>query len=228
MLTEKQMVWLDSLWKQITLYAASNPLFVDTAELEEVFDTVDRIDKGNNEITKAQFDKVLVAFQNVLATRPVARWHKHGEEWLIKGHPSLVQSGETIIVVSRKGEQEIVVGDIVGKLGDDIVARPYVAPAKEGSFTATEEGFYWRDGNIIEAAKTKKGILVAHLIGPDNKRKEYLGKKGLVNVERKLTVEEIKESGKETSNCLICHKILENEESLRFGIGPTCRAKLGI
>lgn len=34
--------------------------------------------------------------------------------------------------------------------------------------------------------------------------------------------------GRETGNCCICNRLLTNEESVKFGIGPICAAKFGF
>jgi hypothetical protein len=97
---------------------------------------------------------------------------------------------------------------------------------KDKTVVDVAPGYYWKDEQIIEAYHTKNGFLVARTI-VNNKKGEYLGKAGLSGLGEKLTLEEIKEFGRETGHCMICSKELTDPVSIEMGIGPVCLAKGG-
>ena len=226
-LTDKQVNYLGGLWREIKTYSESAP-DVDTSALEPLFDLVVQVEVGDPGFTRSQFNEMIDAFKDILATRPVARWKKIGDTWALNGPESIMVEGNTITVVSRKGEQQVVVGKILNAFEGEVIAE--VAKdepeSTDGTFTATKEGFYWRGEEIIEAAFTKNGYLVAHLL-EDNKRVEYLGQKGLRGLDRQLTFEEVQEKGRETGTCMSCGRHLTDPESILNGIGPICSTKGG-
>jgi hypothetical protein len=65
-------------------------------------------------------------------------------------------------------------------------------------------------------------------ITPDGR---YIGKEAVLERLHEVAARPLEESqlfGKQTGRCACCGKELENEESVRLGIGPVCRSKWGF
>lgn len=152
------------------------------------------------------------------------RWKKVGEDWLVSG-PDL-QAGETVTVTSSKGKQEVTIESVVGDFG---------VPRREKVPENVEEGIWHnKNGDLIEVAKTRNGQLVGKLIDPETAKRTYLGKRGLLGLTDRLTLEEAKEFGKATGNCMVCGRELTNDKnpgpdgltSVERGLGPICMTRL--
>lgn len=165
-------------------------------------------------------------FKNILDANTSAsqkiRWKKVGAEWLISGSAEVLIEGTEVEVTSKKGTQKVTVGRIYSNDNGNVLAYPM----KDKAVDNVTPGFYWKDEQIIEAYHTKNGFLVARTI-VNNKKGDYLGKAGLAGLGEKLTLDEIKEFGRETGHCMICSKELTDPVSIEIGIGPICLAKGG-
>lgn len=149
------------------------------------------------------------------------RWKKIGAEWLISGSAEILIEGTEVEVTSKKGTQKVTVGRIYSTDNGNALAYPMKDKAVEN----VTPGFYWKDDQIIEAYNTKNGFLVARTI-VDNKKGEYLGKAGLSGLGEKLTLEEMKQFGRETGRCIICSRELTQEHTMAQGMGDKCAAGL--
>lgn len=164
-------------------------------------------------------------FKNILDTNTPAsqkiRWKKVGAEWLISGSAEILIEGTEVEVTSKKGTQKVTVGRIYSTDNGNALAYPMKDKAVEN----VTPGFYWKDSNIIEAYHTKNGFLVARTI-VNNKKGEYLGKAGLSGLGERLTLEEMKQFGRETGRCIICSRELTQEHTMAQGMGDKCAAGL--
>ena len=142
------------------------------------------------------------------------RWEKVGDNWFIKG-PNL-EAGKTYTVTSGKGEKQVTVATVSGGFG--VPERKKIEIREDVS-----EGI-WRndDEQLIEVALTRNGQLVGKLIDEETGKREYLGKRGLGGLTRKLTLEEAQEWGRRTGVCCSCGRELTDPDSISRGLGPIC------
>lgn len=87
-----------------------------------------------------------------------------------------------------------------------------------------EIGFYSQNDEIFKVKESRAGRKYAMRLTDDGF--EYApGAIGKIQSENKMTLDEAKEYGKMTGNCMCCGRILTNENSIAEGIGPICASK---
>ena len=90
-----------------------------------------------------------------------------------------------------------------------------------------DEGHYWYEGKPVKvkAALYGSGRLYALVLSQEG----FTYEAGLVTKlrpEHKMTIEQAMQWGKLYGVCCICGRVLTNEESIEWGIGPVCREKV--
>lgn len=169
--------------------------------------------EGNNKAAGQVIDLLLSLIKDVKQRTGFVeyRWTKIGNQFVVVG-PNL-EEGMEVTVTSRKGEKKVKIGKVVDGNG---------YPVREEISNNVTEGIWEnKDGDYIEVAMTRNGQLVGKSIDENGKR-TYLGKRGLVDLKRKLDLSEIKAFGVHTGTCMVCGKKLTNPESIEAGIGPVC------
>jgi hypothetical protein len=162
------------------------------------------------------------------------KWRKQGDIWCVVGSAEQITVGATVTVTSSRGEQSVTIASIAHT---DDAGRVYGIPAQDDKVkgkSVTEPGFYWKDSEIIEAYLTRNNQLVGRLIHSHGE-KEYLGKRGLIGLDKPMTTEELAEFaaawGFAQKHCMFCGKSLGDEgdnRSVEVGYGPKCAAKNGL
>jgi hypothetical protein len=105
--------------------------------------------------------------------------------------------------------------------------KPKAATAKATELVG--EGFYCV-GEAYYKVQTSKssGKCYALVFNPATKKFEFAkGAIFKITAADKLTLEQAAKFGKKTGNCCICSKVLTKKESIRDGIGPICKGKMG-
>ena len=90
------------------------------------------------------------------------------------------------------------------------------------------EGFYKSgDGNIYQVTQARHGShFLAKVLDRETGKFEYAGAaKRFVKADQRMTLEEAKEYGKQTGNCLVCGRRLTAEASVEAGVGPVCAGR---
>lgn len=90
------------------------------------------------------------------------------------------------------------------------------------------EGFYKTgDGNIYQVTQARHGShFLAKVLDQGTGKFEYAGAaKRFVKADQRMTLEEAKEYGKQTGNCLVCGRRLTAEASVEAGVGPVCAGR---
>lgn len=228
--TEKQRNFIGRLFDDVSKSSAS--LSGETDEkakkiMEPVVEYIVSLKKGND-ITKTQASIVIETLidLNKFIEGSLGiihcRWKKEGDNWYVVGPEDVVVPGATVTVKSSKGEKEVDIGSVAKTLD----GKAYGVPKKVEVSADIAEGI-WRNKNgvLIEVYKTRKGFLVGKSIDEESGEKTYLGKKGLENLDYKLSLEEAKEWGRKTGVCCVCGAELTNPESVAAGIGPICSSK---
>lgn len=195
-------------------------------KLEPVKSKIITLKKGND-ISKADASQVietLIELNDFIKGKLNiihCRWKKIDGQWLVMGPEDVVVPGATVTVKSSRGEKEVEIDSIV-KVGN---GKAFGTPKKAEVNIPdnVSEGFWHnQDDQIIEVYKTRKGFLVAKLLDEITGEKTYLGKQGLNGLVSRLTLEEAKEFGKKTGNCIRCGKKLTKPESVERGMGDWC------
>lgn len=221
MTTEKQQAFAMRLYQDLQK-VAPNLSETDAATMAEVMgenkDEIAQVlqGEGDNRVASKAIDilKSLVDGAKEKSGIVEYRWAKLGDDWVVKG-PNLSE-GMEVTVVSRRGEQQVKIGNVSGEFG---------YPVREKIPTDIEEGVWLNnDGDYIQVAKTRNNQLVGKLIDPETGKRTYLGKRGLTNLDRKLTLDEAKAFGHKTGVCINCGRTLTDPVSVENGIGPICAA----
>lgn len=222
MTTEKQLAFGEKLFKQLQdvapkLKAEDAPAIVAMIPKNMADFLAGECSVGE---AKTVIDSLLKANAQAKTLSGIIeyRWVKVNGNWYVSG-PNL-KAGETFTVTSSKGEQDVIIGELTTDR-DKVYGIP-----KKAETVDVEPGIYInKNGDFIDAYKTKKGFLVAGLIDKATGKRTYLGKPGLANLDRKMTFEEAKEFGRETGVCCCCSKTLTDPNSISAGIGPVCASK---
>lgn len=230
MTTEKQQAFAMRLYTELQKVApnlSEEDAKIMSETLGDNKDTIAQVlqGEGNNGVASRAVDvlKSLVEDSKKRTGVVEYRWTKFGDEWVITG-PDLVE-GMKVTVVSRRGEQETVIGSVVDGFG---------YPVKEKIPSDIKEGL-WRnkDDEIIEIARTRNNQLVGKLVDPESGKRVYRGKHGLKDLVSMLSYEEAQAYGRKTGVCCVCGIELTNDHtpgpdgltSVERGVGPVCMFK---
>lgn len=116
-----------------------------------------------------------------------------------------------------------------------IVVEPTTDAAPEGAIVSTNgpeplsPGFYQTDSDhIYKVVNSQKGHLYAMLMVGTQSGHTWEYAPGVVkNLQpiHRMTLEDAKQFGRVSGNCMVCGRELTNPESIEAGIGPVCAGK---
>lgn len=231
--SEKQINFINSLYGTIVERAPSlnetlTKTVVEMLEPHEQSLTQVRAEEEVSFETASDLISLLLEICDLTKPDTEVRWKKYKDVWVVSGKIDVIVPGAKLIAVSQKKKQEVIIDNVVFSDKETNVAYGTIKKEEvpEGD-AVTEAGFYWKGENVIEAYHTNKGFLVARTI-VNGKKGEYLGKKGLIGLGRKLTLEQAKEYGRKTGVCISCGAELTDPVSIEAGIGPICATKWGM
>ena len=110
---------------------------------------------------------------------------------------------------------------------EGLLAMPR-APRTDAKGAALTEGFYGKAGKVYKVVPSQAGYLYAKRLTEEGGWEYDRGAISTLGGADRLTLDQAREYGQLTGRCAICGRLLTNEESIDYGIGPVCRERGGF
>lgn len=169
------------------------------------------------------------------ATEDYARWAQHGGEWVLKARSGLMVPGEPVTVVSSRGTDEKIVGEIVlTESGVEYATVGKRAKGKRAGMTAAEEealvGAHRcpESGCVLRVYRGQSRVQTKRHV--EGEGWVYNGRRILSSLsdETRLSAEEAAAFGHDHGACVFCGRGLDDPTSVEHGYGPVCADKFGL
>lgn len=126
---------------------------------------------------------------------------------------------------SLKAEiEKMIVDGMTIKGASRLIESLLAEPNKPIAGAVTEPGFYQNDNGIFKVKLSQSNRFYA-LELQENCWEYAPGAMHKIKSDDKMTLERAKQYGRMTGKCILCNRLLTNENSISEGIGPICASR---